>query len=196
MKRFLLIGLIVALVLIIVGGVGVVYAQVRGTANNAVVTVIKPQVGDTIVRPFVFGPGGMMGGNEFGYGSGGMMGERGNDFGPGMMGRLGRDIAQAKGVMHDYMISAFADAVGLTVDQVETRLANGETLKEIATAQGFTGEKLTTLADQVRKAALDKAVAEGVITQAQADRMSERMNNARGWDFGDCPMWDEDDVVP
>ncbi len=94
------------------------------------------------------------------------------------------------------MISAFASAVGLTVDEVNTRLTNGETLKEIALAQGKTEADLPALATQVRKAALDKAVAEGVITQAQADLMLERMNNVMGSDFGfgDCPMWDNDEV--
>jgi hypothetical protein len=194
MKKFLLIGLITALVLIIVGGAGVVYARVRGTANNPVVTVIKPQVGDTILRPFRNGPGGMMGGNGLGYGPGGMMGERSYGFGPGMMGRLGRDIARGKGIMHDYMISAFADAVGLTIEQVDTRLANGESLKDIAIAQGTTTDTLPELAAQVRQAALDKAVADGVITQAQADRMLERMNKSPGLGFGDCPIWDGDDI--
>ncbi len=125
------------------------------------------------------------------------MGGRG--FGPGgMMG--GRGVGQGKGIMRDYMISAFADSVGLTVDQVNTRLSNGETFKEIALAQGKTEADLPALVSQVRQAALDKAVADGVITQAQADLMLERMKDysgegfGPGYGFGDCPMWDGDEV--
>jgi hypothetical protein len=127
-----------------------------------------------------------------GYGPSGMMGGRGNGYGRGMMGDRG------VGIMHDYMIAAFADAVSLTVEQVDTRLADGETFKEIAIAQGITQDKLPELLTQVRQAALDKAVADGVITQAQADLMLEHMQNraGKGSGFGlyDCPMWDDDAV--
>lgn len=190
MKKVLIIGLIVALVLIIIGGAGIVYARVRGVATNTVVTANTTQNGDKIIRQFGYGPGGMMGGYGNGYGPGGMMGGRGNGFGPGMMGRRGT------GIMHDYMISAFASSVGLTVEQVDTRLANGETLKQIAIAQGTAEADLPALATKVRQAALDKAVADGVITQAQADLMLERMNNysGQGFNLDNCPMWGGDEV--
>ncbi|MGE5123574.1 MAG: hypothetical protein ACM3H7_03595 [Acidobacteriaceae bacterium] len=221
MKRALLIGLIVALVLILVGGAGVAYAAIRGIERNTVVKVNAPQVGDKIIRPFVpgsklrefgnvFGPGGMMGQYGDKFGPGGMMGQYGDEFGPGgMMGQYGHGfgpggmmggqwIGRRGGIMHDYMISAFADAVGLSVEDVDARLANGETFKEIAIAQGTTESGLPALAEQVRKAALDKAVADGVITQAQADLMLEHMDDMGGWGFGpgDCPMWDGDEVQP
>ena len=205
MKKFLIIGLIVALVLIVVGGAGVVYARVRGVVNNTAVTVNTTQNGDEIIRQFGYGPGGMMGGYGLGgmmggYGPGGMMGGRGNGYGPGMMGGRGTGIARGIGIMHDYMISSYAFLVGLTVEQVDTRLANGETLKDIAIAQGTTEDQLPGLVTQVHKNALDLAVADGVITQAQADLMLERMNNYSGQDFGlgfdmgDCPMWDSDEI--
>ena len=139
-----------------------------------------------------YGPGGMMGGNRYGYGSGGMMGGRGNGYGPGMMAGLGM------GIMHDYMISAFAGAVGLTVDEVNNRLTNGETFQAIALAQGKTETELPALWSQVRQAALDQAVAEGVFTQAQADKMLKQMNKFMGPGFGSgfdgCPMMDGDEV--
>jgi len=196
MKKFLIIGLIVALVLIIVGGAGVVYARVRGVANNTAVTVNTTRNGDKIIRQFGYGPGGMMGG----YGPGGMMGGRGIGYGNGMMGGRGTGISRGVGVMHDYMISSYAFLVGLTVEQVDTRLANGETLKQIAIAQGTTEDQLPALVTQVRKNALDLMVADGVITQAQADLMLERMKNYSGQDFGsglgldNCPMWDGDEA--
>lgn len=207
MKKFLLIGLIVAGVLIVVGGAGVVYAQVRNLNTNTNITLNTNQNGDQVV-PFGYGPGGMMNGfgygpggmmNGYGYGPGGMM--NGYGYGPGgMMGRRGTRIQRGASIMHDYMISAFAKDIGLTVEQVDTRLANGETLQQIAEAQGFTGDKLTSLATQVRQDALNQAVADGVITQAQADRMLELMKNYSGQAFGpgffNCPMWDGDETLP
>ena len=234
MKKFLLIGLIVALALIVVGGVGVVFAQGRGGDNPTAVTVTTTQNGDKIVQQFGYGPGspqggsgtivvpgdqpnsgtiqigpgGMMGRNEYGYGPGGMMGGDEYGYGPGgMMGGNGRGgmmggrgDGQYAGVMHGYMISAFASAVGLTVDEVNTRLSNGETMAQIAIAQGKTQADLPALWSQVRQDALNKAVADGVITQAQADLMLQHMNNYSGPGFGPgfggCPMQDGDEVQP
>ncbi|HSB66228.1 MAG TPA: hypothetical protein VLD65_06590 [Anaerolineales bacterium] len=207
MKKFLIIGGIVALVLILVGGAGMVYAKVRNLDNNAVISLNTDRNGDRQI-PFGYGPGGMMNGYGYrtggggimgGYGPGGMMGGYGPE---GMMGGRGLSEKRGYGLMHDYMISAFAKAVGLTVEDVNTRLANGETLAQIASAQGFTGDKLTQLVTDVRKAALDQAVAEGVITQAQADVMLQHMENymgegfGPGSGFGDCPMWDGDETQP
>ena len=250
MKKVLLIGLILALVMIFVGGAGVVYARVTGVENGKVLTVTTDQNGNTITRQQYYaengiavdeegdlpcqdgsqgdcnfsygpggmmqgyglggmvgeqqrgyrqggmmggyGPGGMMGGYGQGYGPGGMMGGRGNGYGPGMMAGLGR------GIMHDYMIAAFASAVGLTIDDVNTRLTNDETLQQIALAQGKTEADLPALWTEVRQAALNAAVADGVITQAQADLMLEHMKNYTGEGFGPgfdgCPMMDGDEV--
>src|SRR5512143_1371859 len=203
MKKVLLIGLIVALVLILIGGAGIVYARVRGLDRSPSVTIQNPQVGDRIVQPFVYGPGEMMRGYGFRNGPGGMMGGYGpggmmGGYGPGgMMGGYGpggmMDGYDVRGgIMHDYMIAAFAKAVNLTVEQVDTRLANGETFKDIAIAQGTAEADLPALATQIRKDALAQAVTDGIITQAQADRMLQRMENrtGQGFDFDGCPMWD------
>jgi hypothetical protein len=208
MRKFLLIGLIVALALIVIGGVGVVFAQTQGNVENKAFIVSTELNGDKIVQPFLYGPGGMMGeyGNQ--YGPGGMMGRNDNGYGPGgMMGGYGRGgmmggrgTGQYGGVMHEYMVSAFASAVGLTVDEVNTRLANGETLAQIAIDQGKTKADLPALWTQIRKDALNKAVADGVLTQSQADLMLEHMDQFPGSGFGpgfdDCPMWDGDETQP
>jgi hypothetical protein len=198
MKKFLIIGLIIAGVLIIVGGAGMVYARVHGIGNVTAVTINTNQNGDKVVQPFDYGPGGMMDGNGNRYGSGGMMGEHGFNSG-GMMREFGKGLTCGAGKMKDYLISAFASAVGLTVDEVNTRLSNGETFEQIAIAQGKAKADLPALASQVRKDALDKAVADGVITQAQADTMLQRMNAApglgigSGFGLGNCPMWDNNE---
>jgi hypothetical protein len=199
MKKFLLIGLIIAAVLVIVGGAGLVYARVRGIDTTTVASIETTQNGDEIVQPFGYGYGDMMGGDGNRYGPGGMMGgdENGFDMG-GMMRGHARVLTCGVGKMKDYVISAFSSAVGLTVDEVNTRLTKGETLKEIAIAQGKAQADLPALASQVRKDALAKAVADGVITQAQADAMLKRMNNNSdlGFGFENCPMWDNNETQP
>jgi hypothetical protein len=194
MKKYLLIGLIIALVLILVGGAGVVFVKARSLDTKVVVIQKGNQNGDREV-PFGYGPGGMMGGYGNRLGPGGMMG----GYGPGrMMGGRGINNSLGKNNLHNYMISAFAKAVGLTKDEINAQLSNGKTLAQIANEQGFTGDKLVQLIKDVHKAALDQAVADGVITQAQADNMLERMNNSTnpGFGFGNCPMWDGDETQP
>jgi len=188
MKRFLLVGLIVGLVLVLVGGGGAVYAAVAAANNPQNATTTVQQYQQQKVAPY--GPGGRGNGNIIPFGPGEMMRQR------------GFQAFRAEGVLHDYIVSAFAKAVGLTTDQVTTRLANGETLRQIAVAQGFTGDQLAQLATQVVTDALNQAVAAGVITQAQADTLLQRLNNNPGFGFGpgfgfrNCPGWDNDNGQP
>jgi hypothetical protein len=214
MKKFLLIGLIVGLVLIIVGGVGVVFGQAQGNAENNAVTVTQGQNGDKGAQQYGYGRNGSQGGDNIvigpggkgidngiliGPGRGGMMDRNGQGYEPGGM-MDGRGVDQYNGVMQDYLISAFASAVGLTVDQVNTRLANGETPAQIAVAQGKNQADLPALWSQVHQDALNKAVTAGVITQEQANAMQQRMNNYSGPGFGpgfgSCPMWNGDKTQP
>jgi hypothetical protein len=170
MKKFLLIGLIIGLVLVLVGGGGVVYTRVTAANNPSTVTITTQKNQQQNIIPF--GPGGKGNENIFPYGPGGIMRQHGFQAIPG------------ENLLHDYIVSAFAKAVGLTVDQVNTRLNNGETLRQIAVAQRFTGDKLTQLATQVMKDAINQAVAAGVITQAQADKLLQLMQNNPGFGFG------------
>ena len=214
MKKFLIIGSIVAVIMILVGGTGYAFARTQDLTNVQVSAsnfVDRNTQSDKQGEYQGYGPG-MMGGYGQGYGPGGMMGGNGQGYGPGMMGGNGRGYGrgygpgmmggEGVGFMHDYMVSAFADAIGLTQQQVEERLANGETMVEIATAQGITQDALPALITQVRTAALDQAVAAGVITRAQADLMLERMNEYPGPGFGpgfgagDCPMHDWQEEQP
>lgn len=210
MKKALIIGLILAVALIIVGGVGTVYAGVRGLNQEVVRSQILTPRGEVTIRQFA-APGGMMGEgysncqtDDFGkttctYSPGGMMGGRGFQQSPGMMGRRGFGIGmmgeRGEGPMHEYMISAFAEAIGLSAEAVETRHDAGETLFDIAIAEGIAEENLPEFFIQVREAALGAAVADEVITQEQADLMLEHMQafQGRGFGFGPegCPMWDE-----
>jgi hypothetical protein len=148
MKKPLLVGALLLVLVIVLGIAGVVYAQSGGP---------------TFPRPG-FGPG--------------MMGS-GSGWGPGMMGRGGF------GPVHTFMVEAFAEQVGLTVEQVNERLADGETMWEIAQAQGFSDEEIQDLMLQAHNEALDQAVAAGVLTQEQAEWMRQHMG--QGWRGGSGP---------
>lgn len=114
-----------------------------------------------------------------GYGPG-MMGGRG---GPG--GIMGGYRAQdGTGILHDYMIAAFADALGLTPEELESRLAAGETLWQIALSEGYSAEEFSQLWIDARTSALEEAVADGVITQEQADWMIAHMQARQAAGYG------------
>ena len=98
-----------------------------------------------------------------GYGPGGMM----------MDGRGGRG---GYGPMHDYVEQALAEKLGLTEEKVEEQLAAGKTMAQIALDNGVAEADLQTAMTDVHKAAFAKAVAAGVMTQAQADAMLQNMN--------------------
>ncbi len=96
---------------------------------------------------------------------------RGFRFGKGFGGRH-RGFAM-DGPLAGYMIDSLADALGLTPDELQTRIQAGERPEEIAEAQGLDADEARELLSQARADALEQAVADGVITQEEADRMLE-----------------------
>jgi hypothetical protein len=91
------------------------------------------------------------------------------------------------GPMHDYVEEALADKLGITEADVESALASGKTMYQIALDNGIAEADVPALLTEVHTAAFDKAVADGVITREQADFMLQRMT-ANGYGFGNCPM--------
>lgn len=162
MKKLLLVSLIVAVAVLALGTAGYAYAQSQ-----------QPNSG-------TYGPG-MMGGR----GGRGMMGG-----GYGMFGYTDED-GDGYGPMHDYMLAGFAEAFGLSVEELQAQLDAGETMYTIAEAQGLTFEEFQALMIEVRTEALNQLVADGVITQEQADWMLSRMarmGQGYGAGAGSCPM--------
>jgi len=104
-------------------------------------------------------------------------------FGYGMMGN-------GYGWMHDYVEQALAAKLGLTEEQVEDALASGKTMYQIALDNGIAEADLPAFLTGVHQAAFDKAVADGVLSQEQADWMLQHMQGAygNGYGFGNCPM--------
>ena len=129
--------------------------------------------------------------------------------GAGMMnGRGGRGMMQnapasQDGLLHDGMIAAYAEALNISVDELNTRLANGETMSQIASSAGLTADQFLTLMKDARSQAVGQAVSDGTLTQAQADWMKlrgagagrgGRGSGARGAGMGqfanpDCPYY-------
>jgi hypothetical protein len=118
-----------------------------------------------------------------GYGPG-MMGGRG-----GMMGGYGGLRGRQAGPMHDYMLNAFAEALDISRADLDARLANGETLYQIAAAQGPTQEQFFQLMTEARQKAIEQAVADGQLTQEQVNRMlSHKAGSMMNGNFEQCPF--------
>ena len=99
----------------------------------------------------------------------GFMGRRG-----GMGGSNGSNPnGLLSGTMHDEMVAAFAKELGITESALNDRLAGGETMAEIAQAEGYTFEQFRSIMSDVRNQELAEAVQQGTITQEQADWMRD-----------------------
>lgn len=91
------------------------------------------------------------------------------------------------GALDDYMTAAIADGLGINVDELIARQAAGETLVEIGLSLGFDTQAVLDLRDAARIAALNQAVADGILTAEQADWMISRMDNRQGgFNSADC----------
>ena len=87
---------------------------------------------------------------------------------------LGMGFGNGHGPLHEYMVKAMAQALGIPADEFESRRAAGETAYQIALASGLSADKIPTLLSQARASALDAALADGAISQAQAAWMKSR----------------------
>jgi hypothetical protein len=88
------------------------------------------------------------------------------------------------GPLHDYMEQALADKLGIPLPTVESQFDAGKSLYQIALDNGITQADLPAFMLDVRTQALKAAVADGVITQAQADRMTLRGGRGMGMGAG------------
>lgn len=149
----------------------------------------------TPTPPAPWGNGyGMMGGNG-GYGMmGGYSYQSGTPapgYGYGMMGGGDGSASLRVNNMHQWMYTSggmhtlvwdgLAEALGLTPDELNAELASGKTLLQIAETKGVSQEQLDAALETSVKAGLDEAVADGVLTQAQADQMLNQMGGNYSW---------------
>ncbi len=143
----------------------------------------------TTTKPYsgTFGCGG------FGQGCGGL-GMMGGDL-EGMTAL--REWMLQTGGMHTFVLGGWADALGMTPDELNAQLTAGKTPAQLVQEQGLSQEQLAAAMQSAMRAGLDKAVADGVLTREQADlmlgqmaegygRMAGRMGGAGGFGRGGC----------
>ena len=88
--------------------------------------------------------------------------------GPGGHGGHG-DMGGRDGPRGHFLGAEFATFLGITDAQLRTELTGGKTIAQVAEAHGKSRAQVTTWLIAQRKVELDKAVADGKRTQAQAD---------------------------
>jgi hypothetical protein len=88
------------------------------------------------------------------------------------------------GPLHDYMEKALAAKLNLPLATVESEFDAGKSLYQIALDHGIAQANVQTFMLEVRTQALKSAVADGVITQTQADRMLQ--HGGYGMGAGNC----------
>lgn len=97
-------------------------------------------------------------------------------------------------------ISATASVTGLTTDEVLAQLQSGQSLAQIAESNGKTAEDVIAAARTQLEDLLDQAVADGRLTQAQADAKlanfdaaaPDIVNNTGLWQHGPHGAWPKD----
>ena len=82
---------------------------------------------------------------------------------------------------HGTMSGLLAEALGMTLDQLSAALAEGKTIVEIAADKGVSLEDLVAALIAPRAEYLSQAVANGDLTQEQADWMLEEMTEHMTW---------------
>jgi len=92
------------------------------------------------------------------------------------------------GYLHTYMVTAYAGKLGLKVEDVNARITAGESMYDIAIADGVKAEDFPALMTEVRSQAVSAAVKDGVITQEQADWMNSHGMGRGGFGTGNCTM--------
>lgn len=84
----------------------------------------------------------------------------------------------------DQIKAAVADALDLTVDELDAAKAEHKTLQQIVEEQGLTVEDVQADLLAAYKEILAQAVSDGALTQAQADTIEQGLENGRGFGFG------------
>jgi hypothetical protein len=94
--------------------------------------------------------------------------------GDGRPGRCGGMGDRDKGWMHDEMVSIFAGKLGISESDLEARLDEGESMADIAAAEGLSRDEFITMMRDARAELIDQALKDGKITEQQAKWMKTR----------------------
>ncbi|MDH3942712.1 MAG: hypothetical protein OEV06_01280 [Anaerolineae bacterium] len=93
-----------------------------------------------------------------------------------------------EGPLHELMQASMAEALGISVEELEARHEAGETFFDIAIALGFDAEEARELMLAARHSAIDQAVEQGLIDEDSADGMPHGFGRGgRGGYGSECP---------
>ncbi len=111
-------------------------------------------------------------------------GER--DFGPldrrGMRPGFGFDEFPLRGggIIQEYMDSAMAQALNLSIEELQSMKDDGLNMNDYAVEHGMTVEELQNMMKEIHTSALNAAFDDGAITEDQYQMMLERLENSDG----------------
>src|SRR3989304_1629510 len=143
-----------------------VVAPVDGVGALVGVAGVFAQPPAPTQTPGGFGPG-MVGGE----------GRMGGGSGPGWMGGGFGLMAEYRDLIH----TQIAEALGLTLDELNAELAAGKTPFVIAQEKGIDFAKVQEAMQAAPAEALKQAVEDGKLTQEQADWMLARQPHVHAW---------------
>jgi ribosomal protein S20 len=90
----------------------------------------------------------------------------------------GPNGAKMNGGVQQAVVGAVAKALNMTNQELMTQLRSGQTLAQLAQAHGTTEQAVTDAALAAARTQLDQAVSSGSMTQAQADAIYARLQQA------------------
>jgi hypothetical protein len=155
MKKLLILGTLALVVALSAGAAGLAFAQTPGPElaadPNTDVYPNRSQIRDGMAQ--------MMSR---------MMGQRAG-------GTMGACQLGEPGVMHGYMVAAWANVLGLDASDLQARLDGGERMVDIALSQGYSFEEVRVMMVEAKTAALEQAVEDGIISPEQAEQMQQRI---------------------
>ncbi len=93
-----------------------------------------------------------------------------------------------RGVMRTYVKQVVAEKLGLTEEELAAQLAESASFQQVLLDAGIAEADIPAWMEDVHQEALALAVADGVLTQEQADAMFERMQERGFGNFGNCDM--------
>jgi hypothetical protein len=93
-----------------------------------------------------------------------------------------------KGYGYENMLSSKAEVLGISIDELKASLAEGKTFLEIAEAQGLTSEDLHEAMSAQAESRINQRVANGTLTQEQADELLANTAERQGDCTGEGPI--------
>jgi hypothetical protein len=106
----------------------------------------------------------------------------GRGFGPHMAD--GMMLADGEHPLHDYILAAYAEAFGMSVSDLESKLEAGEMMMEIVLASGLSQEEAWDVMRDARQSALEAAQTDGIELPA----FGPRGEATPQYGNGDCLM--------